>query len=112
MIGADVVDIERLRRALARSPGLESRLFTASESSYCRSKPDPVRSLAGMLAAKEAVMKAAGLRSLPAWARRVQVSHRTGGAPAVTVDGRSGYVVSISHDGGVAFAVALSVQTN
>jgi phosphopantetheine--protein transferase-like protein len=109
MIGADVVDIERLRDAFERCPELVTRLFTDAETVYCRCKPDPTTSFAGTLAAKEAVMKAAGMGSLPAWARRIEVTRAESGAPWVSVDGAcmSDYVVSISHDGGVAFAVVV-----
>jgi phosphopantetheine--protein transferase-like protein len=109
MIGADVVDIERLRESFQRCPELVTRLFTDKETAYCRCKPDPTTSFAGTLAAKEAVMKASGRGSLPAWARRIEVIRAEGGAPLVSVDGalRPGYVVSISHDRGVALAVAL-----
>lgn len=105
MIGTDVVGIERLRRALANSPGLEERLYTAAERAYCRSKVDPAPSFAGTMAAKEAVMKALGTGSLPAWARRIEIV-REGGRPHARIEGRS-IPVSISHDAGVATAVAL-----
>ncbi|MGH2755712.1 MAG: holo-ACP synthase [Actinomycetota bacterium] len=109
MIGADVVDIRRLTDTLRRCPEMEARLFTAAESAYCRRKSDPLSSFAGTLAAKEAVMKAAGRRSLPAWARRIEVIRTETGRPRVSVAGlpEVAFVVSISHDGGVALAVAL-----
>lgn len=61
MIGVDTVDIDRFRLSMSRSPGLEGRLFSAAERSYCRERPDPIRHLAGTLAAKEAVIKAGRL---------------------------------------------------
>lgn len=110
MIGADVVDIQRLRDALKRCPGLSHRLFTDREISYCNAKADPSLSLAGTLAAKEAVIKALRLGNLPAWARRVEIVRTDGGAPVAQVAERDRSVpVSISHDGGVALAVALDL---
>lgn len=110
MLGADVVDIERLRDTLDRCPGLQQRLFTEGELAYCDSKADPVVSLAGTLAAKEAVIKALRLGNLPAWARRVEIVRCAGGAPAAHVAGATRALeVSISHDGGMAFAVALNL---
>jgi holo-[acyl-carrier protein] synthase len=105
MVGTDVVDIERIRRVLERAPGIEARLFTRAELDHCNRKPDPVVSLAGTLAAKEAVMKAAGLSSLPAWARRIEIKRSPEGAPEV-----EGFALSISHDGGIAVAIALRVS--
>ena len=110
MLGNDVVDIERLRTLLKRSPEMETRLFTRGESAYCRSKPDPIVSLAGTLAAKEAVMKAAGIGSLPAWARRIEIERSPAGSPRVNSSLPGKFEVSISHDGGVAVAVALRVS--
>ena len=106
MVGVDVVDIERLRAALARRPELETRLFTARERTYCRGRADAVASYAGTLAAKEAVIKALRLGSLAAWGARVEISRSSDGAPHATVAGRA-VAVSISHDGPVAVAVAL-----
>jgi holo-[acyl-carrier protein] synthase len=107
VLGIDVVDIARLELALARSRRLEQRLFTAAELAYCKARRSRVVHLAGTLAAKEAVMKALELSSLPAWARRIEID-RTSGAPRATVGGRR-VVVSISHDGPVAVAVALAL---
>ncbi len=110
MIGIDVVAVERLRAALERSPGLEMRLFTPEERSYCRSKTDPVAHFAGRLAAKEAAIKALRLGPLVAWATRIEVLSGDDGAPRARVQRGSGVaevMVSISHDGPVAAAVAL-----
>jgi holo-[acyl-carrier protein] synthase len=108
MIGVDLIDVVRLRAALERSPGLEKRLFSTSERGYCRARPDPARHFAGTLAAKEAVIKAARLGPLVAWARRIEINHDESGAPRASVDGDAAPVsVSISHDGGLAIAAAM-----
>jgi holo-[acyl-carrier protein] synthase len=108
MIGVDLVDIARLRALLERSPGLEGRLFSGTERRYCRSKSDPVRHFAGTLAAKEAVIKAARLGPLVAWARRVEITRDASGAPGVCLDGQAAPIsASISHDGGMAIAAAM-----
>jgi holo-[acyl-carrier protein] synthase len=108
MIGVDLVDIERFRRVLERSPGLENRVFSGRERSYCRSKRDPVRHFAGTLAAKEAVIKAARLGALGAWARRIEITRDASGAPVVSLDGQIAPIwASISHDGGMAVAAAM-----
>jgi holo-[acyl-carrier protein] synthase len=110
MIGVDVVDIERLRAALARNPRLEERLFTKEERLYCHDLADPFPSFAGTLAAKEAAIKALRLGPLAAWARRIAVSRDREGVPTVRIEGLDKEVqISISHDGGVAVAVALSL---
>ena len=60
-IGLDVVEIERFRTSLTRTPSMRERLFTAGELEYADRKADPVPSLAARFAAREAVMKALGL---------------------------------------------------
>jgi fatty acid synthase subunit alpha len=94
---------------MARSSGLANRLFTDKERFYCHSKSDSATRYAGTLAAKEAVMKALGVKSLPAWARRIEIVRDESGAPSARVAGvETGTMfISISHDGGVAVAVAL-----
>ena len=111
MIGIDVVDVARLRALLERTPRLEERLFTTEERAYCRAFADPVRHLAGTLAAKEAVLKAARLGTLPGWAQRVVVRRDEDGVPHAHVAGRDDLErveVSISHDAGIAVAAALT----
>lgn len=108
MIGIDVVSISRLTAAIEREPKMLDRLFTQPERRYCTKKPEPMASLAGILAAKEATMKALGLSGLPAWARRIEISHSEDGSP-VALTGAGHVRLSISHDGGVAMAVAMQV---
>ncbi|MGH2399855.1 MAG: holo-ACP synthase [bacterium] len=109
MIGIDAVDIERLSALMKRSPGAEQRLFTSQEQGYCKSRADPVVHYAGTLAVKEAVIKACSLGPLVSWGRRIEVRRNVLGAPQVQVHGfRHGRIdVSISHDGGLAVAVAV-----
>ena len=60
-VGIDLLEIERMERALARHPRLADRLFTGAEQTYAAAKARPARHLAARFAAKEAVVKALGL---------------------------------------------------
>lgn len=60
-IGLDLVEIERVERALARRPRLAARLFTERERAYAASRARPGQHLAARFAAKEAVTKALAL---------------------------------------------------
>lgn len=60
-VGVDAVDLDRLRRVLARRPRLADRLFTPDELAYARRAADPVARLGTRFAAKEATMKALGV---------------------------------------------------
>lgn len=109
MIGIDVVDVERLRQALQRSPDLSGKLFTEEEQRYCSAHTDPAIHLAGTLAAKEAVMKALGVGSLGAWAKRIEITREPNGSPRARLDrGPASFGLSITHDAGVAIAAAIS----
>ena len=60
-VGVDLIEIERIRRALDRhGESFKRRCFTEAERAYCDSKPNPPQHYAGRFAAKEAVGKALG----------------------------------------------------
>jgi holo-[acyl-carrier protein] synthase len=88
-IGVDTVDIERFRRSLARTPSMRERLFTDEELAYVSPKADPVPSLAGRFAAREAVMKALGLGLGSFGFHDVWVTRADSGAPSLRVIGRA-----------------------
>ena len=61
-VGIDLLEIDRLERALKRYPRLAERVFTPAEREYADG-PSPARPhLAARFAAKEAVVKALGLQ--------------------------------------------------
>jgi holo-[acyl-carrier protein] synthase len=60
-IGLDLLEIERMERALERRPALAQRLFRAGELEYAGSRARPAQHLAARFCAKEAVSKALGL---------------------------------------------------
>lgn len=61
-VGVDLLEIARLERALERHPRLAGRVFSAGEIEYASARARPGRHLAARFAAKEAVVKALGLR--------------------------------------------------
>ncbi len=109
-IGIDLLEIERLERALARRPGLAERLFTDGERAYAERRARPVVHLAARFCAKEAVAKALALDVLR-W-REIEVVGE-GGAPQVRLHGTtaaaaSGQVrLSLTHTDRTAGAVAV-----
>jgi holo-[acyl-carrier protein] synthase len=117
-VGVDVVDIERFRGVLARTPALRERLFTDAEHAYVAPRLDPIPSLAARFAAREAVMKALGLGLGAFGFHEVSVHVANGGAPSLIVTGRAAELaaergvsalhLSLSHDGPVAIAVVVA----
>jgi holo-[acyl-carrier protein] synthase len=81
-IGIDVVDIERFRISLQRTPSMRTRLFTPSELAYVEPQVDEVPSLAARFAAREAVMKSLGFHEV--WVERAE-----SGMPSLAFAGRA-----------------------
>ena len=114
-LGADPVEVERIRRALARTPALRSRLFSPNEQAYAEQHVDPVPSLAARFAAKEAVMKALGIGGLRF--RDIEVQRAGSGAPEIVLSGGARRLqdeagvtrwhVSLSHTDSTAMAVVI-----
>ena len=63
-IGVDLLEIERLERALERRPALRERVFSSGEIEFASRRRRPGRHLAARFAAKEAAVKALGLGGL------------------------------------------------
>jgi holo-[acyl-carrier protein] synthase len=110
-VGIDLLEIERLERALERHPRLAERVFTAAERDYAAARARPGRHLAVRFAAKEAVVKALG-RSDGFGLREVEVV--AGEPPTVRLSGRAAkaandreITISLTHSRDFAAAVAV-----
>jgi holo-[acyl-carrier protein] synthase len=97
-IGVDLVDIERFRRSLERTPTMRTRLFTAVELDYVAPQADPVPSLAARFAAREAVMKALGVGLGAFGFHDVWVERAASGQPSLHFSGRA---LELSEQAGV-----------
>ena len=113
-VGLDLIEIDRLERALERSPRLAERLFTGAELAYARARSRPGQHLAARFCAKEAVAKALGLEG---WAFSDVEVVATAAAPEVRLRGTAAerasergarLSVSLTHAGGTAAAVAIA----
>jgi len=86
-VGVDLIEIERIRRALERYPGFRERCFTEAERAYCDSRPNPAQHYAARFAGKEAVGKALGFGVARAFAwKEVEIAGRP--KPGVSLSGR------------------------
>ena len=113
-VGIDLLEIERLERALERHPRLAERLFTEDERTYAGSRGRPGQHLAARFCAKEAVAKALGFGG---WNFREVEVISTDGRPAVRLYGAAAaraaelgvrVEVSLTHTRRDAAAVALA----
>jgi holo-[acyl-carrier protein] synthase len=86
-VGVDLIEIERVRRALDRYPSFRERCFTEEERRYCDSRPNPAQHYAARFAGKEAVGKAIGFGVARAFAwRDVEIAGQP--KPGVRLSGR------------------------
>jgi holo-[acyl-carrier protein] synthase len=117
-IGTDLVELDRFRLALRRTPRLPERLFSDAERAYAARRRDPTERLAARFAAKEAVTKAlgTGIRGL-AW-REMEILADPLGKPLVRLHGRAleraarielkEFAVSLSHSREYAVAMVVA----
>jgi holo-[acyl-carrier protein] synthase len=114
-VGVDLIEIERIRRALERhGESFKRRCFTEAERAYCDSKPNPPQHYAGRFAAKEAVGKALGSGVYFTW-KEIEIRGRP--KPGVHLSGRTaawaekanaGHIeLSMTHSRELAAAVAV-----
>jgi holo-[acyl-carrier protein] synthase len=117
-IGTDLVDLERFRRVLERTPSIVDRLFTVDEQAYARKRRDPTEPLAARFAAKEAFLKALGLGLGSVGFHEVEVVRAESGEPSLRLHGAAArqaiardvdrFFVTLSHTTHVAQAVVLA----
>lgn len=106
-VGIDVVDIDRFKQTLERTPGLELKLFTEAE------RIKSIQSLAARFAAKEALVKAINAENGILW-HEAEVVNLEGGKPTFVFYGAVAELVvganvhlSISHEAGIATAIVI-----
>jgi holo-[acyl-carrier protein] synthase len=113
-VGVDLLEVERLERALERRPKLADRLFTQAERAYAAGRARPGQHLAARFCAKEAVAKA--LR-MDAWNWRDVEVLASDGPPEVRLSGAAAQrasvlgvevQVSLTHTRRQAAAVAIT----
>lgn len=117
-VGLDVIEAVRIRRLLEHLPRAYERLFSEHERAYSEGFADPFPRYAARFAAKEAVGKALGIGIIGFVWREIEVL--SPGKPRIALYGHVAEVartlgvtrveLSLSHTGGVAYAVAAALK--
>ena len=120
-LGVDIVEIERMRKILKRSPAFARKVFSAEECRYCDATAQPAVHYATRFAAKEAVVKARGTGfTRGIGVRDIEVRRNAKGRPYVVLSGRGKEVaaeqgvrelplsLSFTHTDAVACAMAIT----
>lgn len=114
-VGIDVLEVDRLERAVGRRPRLAKRLFSSSELEYAGKRQRPSMHLAARFCVKEAVAKAL---ALDGWSFS-DIELISDVPPAVKLAGRAEaraeklgatLSVSLTHTYNTAAAVAISYR--
>lgn len=113
MIGIDVVEVARMQMFADNEPHLK-KVFTPVELEYYKNKGKKLETLAGMYAAKEAVSKCFGTGLVGFCLTDIEVTHNENGMPIAKLYNGARRIcsnkqvnISISHDGGIATAIAI-----
>ena len=118
-IGNDLVDLDRFREVLQRTPTIVGRVFTEDEQRYARLRRDPTERFGARFAAKEATMKALGVGLGEVVMRDIEVVRADSGAPSLRLHGTAAslaaargvrrWMLTISHTEHLAQAVVVAL---
>lgn len=118
-IGIDLVDVDRFRTVLARTPGMIERLFTDGETAYADLAEDPTARLAVRFAAKEATLKCLGLGLGGMRMSEIEVVRHGDGHPELVLHGDATavakehgvarWLITLSHTHAVAQATVVAL---
>lgn len=102
--GVDIIEIERMERAVKRQPKLYERLFTAQEREALRDKG--IQSYAAHFAGKEAVLKTLGTGLAGLSWHDIEIFNEPNGEPLVRFSVRA--LILVGKRGGSQVRVSLS----
>lgn len=109
-VGIDLVEVDRFRTVLARTPSTRDRMFTPAERAYAELANDPTERYAVRFAAKEAAMKALQVGLGAFGFHDVEVLRDDGGCPSLGVYGAA--AVLAAERGVVTWQISLTHTTS
>ena len=117
-IGTDIIEIDRIKKAITRTPQFMMKGFTTKEQEYFKMRHNAPETIAGNFAAKEAVSKALGTGFTKFGLLDIEILRDDLGKPAVFLHGEAKTIgkkknintiwVSISHCKSYATAYAIA----
>jgi holo-[acyl-carrier protein] synthase len=117
-IGTDLVEVERFRGVIERTPGVLDRIFLDAERRFVAARRDPTQGLAARFAAKEAVLKVLGVGLAAVPLTDVEVLGGGDDPPTLQLHGRAAeraealgvqrWHLSLTHTDALAQATALA----
>lgn len=123
-LGIDLVEIERMRKILARTPSFEAKVFSEEERAFCNANANRESHFATRFAAKEAVVKALGTGFTDGiGVRDIEVKRGSKGQPRIALHGRAKEIaaekgvlsipvsLSFTHTDAVACAMVITEES-
>lgn len=86
-LGTDIVEVSRIEKAINKTSGFVTKVFTPKEIEYCESKPNKYERYAGRFCAKEAISKALGTGVRNFSLCDIEISNDSLGKPEVILYG-------------------------
>ena len=116
-IGTDIIEIERIMKAVERNENFLNKLFTEKEIEYFKLKKKAPNVIAGNFAAKEAVSKAVGTGFRSFGLKDIEVLRDELGKPFVNISdkiyeviGKKNITIHISISHSIENAIAYAVM--
>jgi len=110
--GVDIIEIDRIEKAILANPRFVSKIYTATEIAYCESKKHKYPSFAVRFAAKEAFLKALGT----GWVAGItfadiEVCNDTAGKPYIALSGQGKIVFETTQYSRIMLSMSHSKYT-
>jgi len=109
-IGTDIVEIDRIKKAVKKTPKFLDRVFSESELKYCNTKKDKYPHLAVRFAAKEAIIKSLNKKELAL--KDIEITNTAKGKPLAKIKNVKNILIhlSLSHSQNYAVASAVAIK--
>jgi holo-[acyl-carrier protein] synthase len=118
-IGTDIIEIDRIKKALEKNSSFIDKVFTKAEQEYCKQFSESERQFTARFCAKEAVAKALGegITENLSWLD-IEVSHDKKGKPIILLSSPAKekfsslgvFLISLSHCKNYATATAIWLE--
>ncbi len=94
-IGNDIIEVERIKKALSKDNGFKEKVFSKAEIDCCETKSNKYQSYAARFAGKEAFMKAfkTGWGQGVSW-NEIEITSLESGQPILRLSGNTKEIVT------------------
>ena len=108
-VGTNIVETERVRELIEKTPKFLERVYTKTEVDYCNGKKNKYQHFAVRFAAKEAIIKALNLKEVAL--KDIAIKNMSDGKPLATIKGGKNFEVHLSLSHSKDYAVAYAIAT-